>query len=308
MFPGMGQITDFTNDLETLRYHAAQFSVQRRLSHGLQMGLAYTVSKGMGMQGWDPYTADPNLTMNWGGESVKGGPEALERRYWGPTNVDRRHNLTVNYTYMVPAFTRGGAFMRTALSNWQVSGVTKFLSGTAVNPNCQNTTTRGVQYSLPSYTNGITAANQITARCNLTGEPLNAGVRVDVDPSNPDPLTARYFNLAAFAMPTPLSATVGDFGNAPLGLLRNPNASVWDITIERRFPIRGVNGKGVRFQFQAYNVFNQVQWTTLNANLTYTGANNQTQTSTTAGTYFNPANAANLLNPRQLGVTLRFDF
>ena len=50
----MGNITDFTNDLETLRYHSMQFSVQRRLSHGLQMGLAYTLSKGKGMQGWDP--------------------------------------------------------------------------------------------------------------------------------------------------------------------------------------------------------------------------------------------------------------
>ena len=50
-FRGMGNITDFTNDLETLRYHSMQLSVQRRLSHGLQMGLAYTLSKGMGMQG-----------------------------------------------------------------------------------------------------------------------------------------------------------------------------------------------------------------------------------------------------------------
>ena len=105
-----------------------------------------------------------------------------------------------------------------------MSGVTKLRSGTAVNPNCQNTTTRGIQYSMPSYTNLITAVNNsITARCNLTGEPINAGKRVDVDPSNPDPLTARYFNLAAFAMPTPLSATVGDFGNAPLGLLLLPD-------------------------------------------------------------------------------------
>ena len=69
------------------------------------------------------------------------------------------------------------------LENWQVSGVTKLLSGTAVNPNCQNTTTRGIAYSMPSYTNGITAANgAITARCNLTGEPINAGKRVDLGP------------------------------------------------------------------------------------------------------------------------------
>ena len=298
-FRGMGNITDFTNDLETLRYHSMQLSVQRRLSHGLQMGLAYTLSKGMGMQGWDPYTADPNLTINMGGTMVQGGKEALRERYWGPTAVDRRHNLTVNYSYLIPTLFEDNRLMKALLSNWQVSGVTKLLSGTAVNPNCQNTTTRGIQYSMPSYTNLITAANNsITARCNLTGEPINAGKRVDVDPSNPDPLTARYFNLAAFAMPTPLSATVGDFGNAPLGLLRNPTVSEWDVTLERRIPF---GRRGVRLLLQTYNLFNQVEWTTLNAALTYNGTNN-VQSSTTAGQY------GTVINPRQIGLSVRFDF
>jgi len=296
----MGNITDFTNDLETLRYHSMQVSAQRRLSHGLQMGLAYTLSKGMGMQGWDPYTADPNLTINMGGTMVQGGKEALRQRYWGPTAVDRRHNLTVNYSYAIPTAFEDNSVLRAMFENWQVSGVTKLLSGTAVNPNCQNTTTRGIAYSLPSYTNGITAANgAITARCNLTGQPINAGKRVDVDPANPDPLTAQYFNLAAFAMPTPLSATVGDFGNAPLGLLRNPTVSEWDVTLERRFPI--ANRRGLRLMVQAYNLFNQVEWTTLNSTLTFNGTNN-VQSSTTAGQY------GNVINPRQIGLSMRFDF
>jgi hypothetical protein len=109
-----------------------------------------------------------------------------------------------------------------------------------------------------------------------------------------------YVNLAAFAMPTPLSTTVGDFGNASVGLLRNPTISVWDPTIERRFPIR--NGKGLRLQFQAYNLFNQVEFTMLNAALTFAGVNNETQTSTTAGTH------NTVMNPRQLGLTVKFDF
>ena len=301
-YRGMGNITDFTNDQTTLSYHAAQFSVQRRLSHGLQMGLAYTLSRGMGMQGWDPYTADPNLTINMGGKQVQGGDEALKARYWGPTAVDRLHNLTVNYSYLIPTLGKSNRILSAAFGNWQVSGVTKLLSGTAVNPTCANTTTRGVAYSQPSYTNAV------TSRCNLTGEPINAGQRVDPDPSNPDPLTAQYFNLAAFAMPSPLSATVGDFGNAPLGLLRNPTVSVWDVTLERRIPIKGTRGKGVRLQFQAYNLFNQVEFTTLNAALTYTGATNGTQTSTTAGTYYSPTSTTNVLNPRQLGLTVKFDF
>ena len=207
--------------------------------------------------------------------------------------MDRRHNLTVHYSYLIPTLGRGNAFLRTALANWQVSGVTKLLSGTAVNPACTNGTTRGVAFSQPSYT------NTITARCNLTGQPINAGKRVEVDPASPDPLTARYFNLAAFSMPTPLSATIGDFGNAPLGLLRNPTVSEWDVTLERRFPLakRG----GVRLMLQAYNLFNQVEWTTLNATLTFNGTAN-VQSSTTAGQY------GTVINPRQIGLQVKFDF
>jgi hypothetical protein len=293
-FKGMANISDFTNDLATLSYHSAQFSVQRRLSHGLQMGLAYTLSHGYGMQGWDPYTADPTQTINFGGTLMQGGAAALRTRYWGPTAVDRKHNLTVNYSYLIPNLTKGNSVVRAVLSNWQVSGVTKVLSGTAVNPTCSSNT-RGVQYSLPSYT------NTITARCDLTGQPVNAGVRVDPIPSAPDDLTAQYFNLAAFAMPTPLSSTVGDFGNAPLGLLRNPTVTEWDVTLERRFPVKGTHG-GVRFLIQTYNLFNTVQWTTMSAGLTYTGASNQTQTSTTAGTY------GTVINPRQIALSVRFDF
>ncbi len=112
------------------------------------------------------------------------------------------------------------------------------------------------------------------------------------------------FNLAAFAMPTPLSATVGDFGNAPLGLLRNPTISEWDVTVERRFPIKGMHGKGVRVQVQAYNIFNQVEFLGMNTGLTFTGANN-VQSSNNAG---NLNTNAGVLNPRQIGLTIRFDF
>jgi hypothetical protein len=301
-YPGMSNTTDFTNDLAALSYHAAQFSVQRRLSHGLQMGMAYTLSHGYGMSGWDPYTADPNLTINMGGTAVQGGDAALRARYWGPTAVDRKHNLTVNYSYAIPAVSKDNTILRVVTENWQVSGVTKLLSGTAVNPTCANSINRGVQYSMPSLT------NTITSRCDLTGQPVNAGVRVDPNPSNPDPLTAQYFNLAAFAMPSPLNATVGDFGNAPFGLLRNPTISEWDVTLERRVPIHGTRN-GVRFMIQTYNLFNQVQWTQLNASLTYSGTTNGTQTNTNAGTYIIP-NSANplVINPRQVGLTVRFDF
>ncbi len=185
-YKGMGAITDFTNDQTTLRYGAAQFHVQRRLSHGLQMGVAYTISRGNGMQGWDAYTADPALTVNQGGTPVQGGDAALKARFWGPTSVDRLQNMTINYSYLIPDFTKNvNSVLSACCADWQVSGVTKLLSGTSVSPTCTNTSTRGVAYSMPSYT------NTVTSRCNLTGQPINAGVRVDPDPSKPDDLTAQ---------------------------------------------------------------------------------------------------------------------
>src|SRR6185369_14283224 len=49
-YPGMGSVTEFVPDLysNSLRYHAMQINVQRRLSHGLQTGFAYTYAHAEG--------------------------------------------------------------------------------------------------------------------------------------------------------------------------------------------------------------------------------------------------------------------
>ena len=57
-FPGVGSISYLTTDDDILNYNAMQVSVQRRLSRGLQMGMAYTLSKSEGMQGWDSMTEE----------------------------------------------------------------------------------------------------------------------------------------------------------------------------------------------------------------------------------------------------------
>jgi hypothetical protein len=63
----------------------------------------------------------------------------------------------------------------------------------------------------------------------------------------------------------------------------------------------GRNG-GVRVQLQAYNIFNEVRFTTMSASMQFTGANNATLNSTTVG------RLSNVINPRQLGLTVRLDF
>ena len=52
-FQGVGSLTYVTSDYVGLNYNSLQISVQRRLSHGFQLGGAYTLAKGQGMRGWD---------------------------------------------------------------------------------------------------------------------------------------------------------------------------------------------------------------------------------------------------------------
>ncbi len=102
-YPGVGSISYLATDDDILNYNAMQVSVQRRLTRGLQMGMAYTLSKSEGMQGWDFMTEELY------------GKQGLRDRYYGPpagnpTGVqdgrqDRRHVVVVNYSYMIPGAT-----------------------------------------------------------------------------------------------------------------------------------------------------------------------------------------------------------
>jgi hypothetical protein len=159
----------------------------------------------------------------------------------------------------------------------------------------------GIANTNPTLTNGV------TARCVLTGEPLTGGA---VDTSLPEPDQA-HFNLAAFAMAQPVNATTGNFGDAPLGIFRHPSWSNWDVTLARRIPISIGRGGSVRLQIQMYSIFNQVEFTNLDTAFTFTGQNNSVINSSNTAKYTAPTtgeNAGGTTPPRQVGLTLRFDY
>jgi hypothetical protein len=104
-------------------------------------------------------------------------------------------------------------------------------------------------------------------------------------------------------MAQPFSATQGNFGNTPVGLLTQPSWTNWDATLSKRIPI-SVHGRetAIQIQVQAYNVFNHVEFTTMGATYSFTGAGSATNTNTTTGLY----TAAN--SPRQMALTVRWNY
>jgi hypothetical protein len=283
-YPGMGPIRYLTTDDDILNYNAMQVSVQRRLNKGLQMGLAYTLSKAEGIQGWDFATEE------------RYGAKGIRDRYYGPPsasqNQDRRHILVINYSYAIP--TPDVPILKLLLGGWEAAGVTQFTTGNAVDPIC-GTNLSGVANTDPSLTGLFTAASTTVAngRCELTGEPIFSGYTPDPAlPFEDQP----HFNVNAFRRPLP-NGSIGNFGNAPVGVLRNPSWSNWDFTLSRRLPVG--RGGNLRIQFQVYNLWNQVAFTTLDATYLFSDTGN---TSPNTGKY------TATTNPRNVGVTLRLDF
>jgi hypothetical protein len=298
-YPGMGTVRYLTTSEETLNYNAMQLSVQRRLHNGLQMGLAYTLSKAEGIQGYD-----------WATEELF-GEQGLRDRYYGPpastaaqitnptgvSRSDRRHMLVLNYSYSIPNPTPNIPILKHALDGWEAAGVTQFMSGNPLDPIC-STNLSGIENVDPSLS-GIfrsgtpTDRNATDSRCELTGEPIFSGFTRDASLPEEDQM---HFNVNAFRRPKP-NGSVGNFGNAPLGVLRHPGFSNWDFTLARRVRLSG--RANLRIQLQVYNLFNQVEFIALNADYLFSATGNA---SPDTGKY------TTTTNPRNVGITMRLDF
>ncbi|HEY3381094.1 MAG TPA: carboxypeptidase regulatory-like domain-containing protein [Vicinamibacterales bacterium] len=164
--------------------------------------------------------------------------------------TDRRHILTASYVYEVPFFKESkNPILRTAISGWQVAGITYANSGQPV-PRISvltNTFRRG-------------------GFADLVGDPNPQLTFVNGVPY--------WFDPTAFAPPAD-----GKFGNSGRAPFRQPGFYKWDFTLSKNFYLP----RNMRLQFRAdlINAFNQVNWASDPA---ATGLDNTCSTSLTSCT------------------------
>jgi len=206
-------------------YHALQFNVTKRMSHGLAFQAAYTYGHAIDNAS-DPLVPGQG-NQSFPRSSLDLGPER------GNSDFDVRHRLVMNYSWQLP-FGRGakhwsGGVLGKALEGWDLSGISTFSSG--------------LPYDI--FTNVDTQHTGFAAR------PVYNPSATATPSSNPRTQTGPlvgYFSVPAF----------GSAGNIGRNVFRGPGINSTDFVITKRISVSERTRLDLRFEF--YNLFNRVQF------------------------------------------------
>ncbi len=217
-------------------YNSLQVAINRRFTHGLQFGVAYTFSRLLGYASGDGDVMSPYFSWR--------------RRNYGPLSFDRTNTLVFNYMYDLPKVGTklGWKPAGWVLDNWQISGITSFISGAPFTP-------------------GFSTVDG----ADITGSAEGARIDVAGNGSLPksDRTFYRNFNTDAFARPAPRS-----FGNAGVNILRGPGVNNWDINVSKRVPLFS-EAQFVQFRAEFFNAFNHTQFSGLYTTARFDAAGKQ---------------------------------
>ncbi|MGA8596901.1 MAG: carboxypeptidase regulatory-like domain-containing protein [Bryobacteraceae bacterium] len=205
-------------------YESLQVNFQTVNQHGLTFQAAYTWSHSLGVS--------PG-----GGGDFNTLSDPYNRYYdYGPTGLDRRQNLTLNYIYDLPVFRDQKGLKGSLLGGWELSGITLIESGLPLNPTMS--------------TDILGLGGNTTDRPNANGAL-----------TYPQTVT-EWFNTGAFSAPATLA-----FGNAQEGAIRGPGRVNFNLSMFKLFsmPFPGSDvGSKLRFGAEFYNAFNHTQFHDVN--------------------------------------------
>jgi len=149
-------------------YNALQAHVEKRMSHGLQLGFSYTYSHALDEQ------SGMGLFFN--------GNNPLDlRSAYGSSDFDRTHVFNFSYLYQVPKLARESSFLGKVGNGWAVQGVGVFQSGQPYSIIDYTGAVGSIFYSVyDGITNpivplapGCTAKNAVTGSSGAYSDPSN---------------------------------------------------------------------------------------------------------------------------------------
>jgi hypothetical protein len=259
-YPGYANVWFFENSGKS-DYNALQVQAHRRFAKGLQFAVAYTLSRSRDYTSNNETGTGVNMQI-----ATYQDPDTWN---YGLSSYDQTHLAVLNYVWDLPKASArwNNAFTRGLLDNWQISGLTTLGSGTPVY--VTYTTVDGADITGGGDTTrfnggpGATTPTPGSGVPNLVGDPNL--------PSSQRSLT-QWFNTTAFARPAR-----GEAGTSPKDVIRGPGVTSSDVTFFKNIPV-GASGRRLQLRWEIYNVFNQVQFATVDSTARFDAAGNQVNT------------------------------
>jgi hypothetical protein len=240
------------NTISKGQYDAGFISVQKRFSHGWQMGASYTLSRLMS-------DGDESLALAF----TAGSPQIPQdfndlNAEWSRSAFDRPHRFVVNWIWEIPLFKNSSNdFLRKVVGGWQISGVTQAQSGQPF------TILTGVD------SNGNGAGGDrpnLVPGCSPTPDPDTHNFRT-FNPNN------------CFVVPRGTNGLpiANSLGNGSLGRNTYRAAGLWnsDLSLAKNFRVTGDHRLVLRADF--FNVFNQDDYQVPVVNMTNPSFGQNTQ-------------------------------
>jgi hypothetical protein len=231
-YASVGLIAGIANS----NYNALQTSLEKRFSHGLSFLASYTLSK----------TIDDVSSFNITGsasQSVAGENDLAQNPFdlaaeRGRSMFDARHRFVLSYEWRVPFWNHPQNWYQHVLGDWQLNGITTFMSGTPFTVyDSQDVSLEGGAPEISGFSSN---------RPDLIGNPNNG-------PRTPQ----EWFNVAAFQRLDP-TKQAGQFGNEGRNAVEGPGLQQWDFSAFKNIPIR--ESKSLQFRAEFFNIFNHANF------------------------------------------------
>jgi hypothetical protein len=269
-------------------YNALQFSASKRLSHGLTIDTAYTWSHSLDSQSGLGLFFTGNNPLN---------PKSA----YASSDFDRTHVFTISYHYEFPKISKETGFLAMAANGWGLSGITVAQSGQP--------------YSIYDFSGGV--ASIFYGTNNFLGNPIvpllpgQTPASAQRLPPGTDPTVK--VNIGAFGLPliTPgqFGVPAGDtfetnFGGTGRNIFRSSFQTRFDLSVFKEFRLS--ERFKLRFDAQAFNLFNHASFDAPNNNISFNPFfNNPPQYGASFGTPFfkpcDPITGAYVCPPRGSG-------
>ncbi len=215
-------------------YHALETSLRKRFDHGFSLLASYTYSKAI------DDVSSFNITGS-ASQPVAGENDLAQNPFnlaaeRGRSMFDARHRAVLSYQWELPFFRQSHNWSRHVLGNWQVNGITTFMSGTPF-----TVVDQSYNYDAPEIT-GFSAF-----RPNLIGDP-NSGPKT----------VQQWFNKSAFQRLDLSTTPAGVYGSEGRNVVQGPGFTQWDFSALKDF--RLTESKNLQFRAEFFNLFNRTNF------------------------------------------------